>query len=88
MIGWINKDLPDWIKPIDHFEETKHKIQLKLSVLNVLTSLTISVCLFKFLFKKIVYIYNTIINLWTTYCGNIKKKVFKQTNDFFHHYAP
>lgn len=31
VIGWINKDLPDWVKPIDHFEETKHKIQLKLS---------------------------------------------------------
>lgn len=27
VMGWINKDLPDWIKPIDHFEDTKHKIQ-------------------------------------------------------------
>ena len=26
VIGWINKDLPTWLKTIDRFEETKKQI--------------------------------------------------------------
>ena len=31
VIGWINKDLPMWLKAIDRFEETKKQIRSRMN---------------------------------------------------------